>query len=128
MKLSRILGFATVALLASALAYAQSWQPLAHQPSFTAGHALLLTDGTVMVHHEDPNDGFSDWWKLQLFLYMLSRPKPAYRTREFRSYLAAQRIDVSPKDLRRFCARHGIRRDMRAGRPQTRVTAQVAAR
>ena len=37
---------------------------LAHQPSFTAGHALLLTDGTVMVHHEDPNDGFSDWWKL----------------------------------------------------------------
>lgn len=72
--------------------------------------------------------GFSDWWKLQLFLYMLRHPKPAYRTREFRSYLAAQRIDVSPKDLRRFCARHGIRRDMRAGRPQTRVTAQVAAR
>ena len=65
MKLSRMLGFATGVLLAAvSVASAQSWQPLAHQPSFTAGHALLLTDGTVMVHHEDPNDGFSDWWKL----------------------------------------------------------------
>ena len=65
MKLLRMLGFATVVLLAATgIASAQSWQPLAHQPSFTAGQALLLTDGTVMVHHEDPNDGFSDWWKL----------------------------------------------------------------
>ena len=65
MKLSRMLGFATGVLLAAVgVANAQSWQPLAHQPSFTAGHALLLTDGTVMVHHEDPNDGFIDWWKL----------------------------------------------------------------
>ena len=65
MKLLRTLGFATVVLLTAAgFASAQSWQPLTHQPSFTAGHALLLTDGTVMVHHEDPNDGFSDWWKL----------------------------------------------------------------
>ncbi len=65
MKLLRMLGFATGVLLAAVgVASAQSWQPLAHQPSFTAGQALLLTDGTVMVHHEDPNDGFSDWWKL----------------------------------------------------------------
>jgi len=49
---------------AATLAGAQSWQPLTHQPTFTAGHALLLTDGTVMVHHEDPNDGFSEWYKL----------------------------------------------------------------
>jgi hypothetical protein len=65
MKPLRMLGFATLVLLAAvAMSSAQSWQPLAHQPSFTAGQALLLTDGTVMVHHEDPNDGFSDWWKL----------------------------------------------------------------
>src|SRR5664279_5514754 len=65
MKLLRMLGFATVVLLAATgIASAQSWQPLVHQPSFTAGTVLLLTDGTVMVHHEDPNDGFSDWWKL----------------------------------------------------------------
>lgn len=65
MKLLRTLAFAATALLSAAgIAGAQSWQPLLHQPTFTAGHALLLTDGTVMVHHEDPNDGFSDWWKL----------------------------------------------------------------
>src|SRR5215467_277670 len=43
---------------------AQSWQPLTHQPDFTAGTLLLLTDGTVMVHHEDANGGYSDWHKL----------------------------------------------------------------
>jgi hypothetical protein len=65
MKLSRMLGLAVVVLLAArTLAGAQSWQPLTHQPSFTAGTALLLTDGTVMVHHENPNSGFSEWYKL----------------------------------------------------------------
>jgi hypothetical protein len=65
MKLLRILAFAAAGLLAAlGTAVAQSWQPLTHQPSFTAGQALLLTDGTVMVHREDPNDGFSEWYKL----------------------------------------------------------------
>jgi hypothetical protein len=65
MKLLRTFAVAaTVLLSAVGVAGAQSWQPLTHQPSFTAGHALLLTDGTVMVHHEDPNDGFSEWYKL----------------------------------------------------------------
>ena len=65
MKLLRTFAFAA-AVLGAALgtAAAQSWQPLTHQPSFTAGHALLLTDGTVMVHREDPNHGFSQWYKL----------------------------------------------------------------
>ncbi len=57
--------FSAALLLAMVnLASAQSWQPLTHQPSFTAGTALLLTDGTVMVHHENPNSGFSEWFKL----------------------------------------------------------------
>jgi hypothetical protein len=65
MKPLRILGFATVVLLgAVGVSSAQSWQPLAHRPAFTAGQALRFTDGTVMVHHKHPNDGFSDWWKL----------------------------------------------------------------
>ncbi len=65
MKPLRMLGFAAVILLAAlGTAVAQSWQPLTHQPSFTAGAALLLTDGTVMVHHEDANDGYSEWYKL----------------------------------------------------------------
>lgn len=47
-----------------AVAPAQSWQPLNHQPSLPMGAALLLTDGTVIVHHEDANDGYIDWYKL----------------------------------------------------------------
>ncbi|MGA8876261.1 MAG: hypothetical protein WB555_12060 [Candidatus Korobacteraceae bacterium] len=64
MKLLRSFAFVVIACAAASLCSAQSWQPVNNQPSFTAGHMLLLTDGTVMVHHEDPNDGYSDWWKL----------------------------------------------------------------
>ncbi len=63
MKSLRSLGFAALALAAS-VASAQSWQPLTNQSSFPAGTALLLTDGTVMVHHETPLDGYSDWYRL----------------------------------------------------------------
>ena len=65
MKRLRMPGFAALVLLAAVgMASGQSWQPLTHQPRFPAGAALLLTDGTVMVHHEDANDGFSEWYKL----------------------------------------------------------------
>ena len=65
MKVLRMLRFAAVVLLAATgMASAQSWQPLTHQPAFPAGTALLLTDGTVMVHQEDPNDGYIQWYKL----------------------------------------------------------------
>jgi len=37
-----------------------TWTPLAHQPSFTASTALLLTDGTVMVQADES----SVWWRL----------------------------------------------------------------
>lgn len=61
MRVLRILRVALVVLLVGAnSALAQSWQPLKHQPSFTAGTALLLTDGTVMVQ----DAGAQDWWKL----------------------------------------------------------------
>lgn len=45
-----------------AVTAAATWQPLAHQPTFSigAGLALLLTDGTVMVQ----DVGTRDWWKL----------------------------------------------------------------
>src|ERR1700756_2352572 len=61
----RTLAFATLLVMsAAAVCRAQSWQPLTPQPQVPAGALLLLTDGTVLVHHEDPNDGFSDWYKL----------------------------------------------------------------
>jgi hypothetical protein len=65
MKRSRMLGFAPFILLAAVgIASAQSWQPLTNQPNFEAGAALLLTDGTIMVHHEGANNGYSEWYKL----------------------------------------------------------------
>ena len=61
----RTLAFATLLVMsAAAVCRAQSWQPLTHQPQVPAGALLLLTDGTVLVHHEDPNDGYSEWYKL----------------------------------------------------------------
>ncbi|MGC2694612.1 MAG: hypothetical protein WA738_02365 [Candidatus Angelobacter sp.] len=57
--------FVPVALLTLAtLAGAQAWTPLTHQPTFGAGTALLLTDGTVMVQDSaftNPNH----WWRLK---------------------------------------------------------------
>ena len=62
--------------------------------------------------------GYADWWKLHVLFYMLRHPQESYRTRELRAHLATRKLDVSAKDLRRFCTRHGIRRDMRSGRPR----------
>jgi hypothetical protein len=62
--------------------------------------------------------GYSDWWKLQAVLYIMRNPRPSYRTREVRTFLAKMEIAISSLDFRRFCKRHHIRRDMRAGRPR----------
>ena len=53
--------------------------------------------------------------------YLLRHPREAYRTRDLLAHLATCGIEVSTKDIRRFCIRHSIRRDMRAGRPRTRM-------
>jgi hypothetical protein len=51
-----------------ALAGAQTWTPLTHQPGFIAGTALLLTDGTVMVQQMQTTInglyGTGNWWRL----------------------------------------------------------------
>jgi hypothetical protein len=62
--------------------------------------------------------GHTDWWKLNVLFYMLRHPRDSYRTREFRAYLSDLGIEVGTKDIRRLCSRHGIRRDVRAGRPK----------
>jgi|HubBroStandDraft_1064217.scaffolds.fasta_scaffold00393_16 hypothetical protein len=46
------------------LAHAQTWQPLANQPTFGASTALLLTDGTVMVQALASGTGSRAWWRL----------------------------------------------------------------
>ena len=61
MKPLQSLAFTAIALLAAVCGVsAQSWQPLTHQPSFSASNPLLLTDGTILVH----DTGGSNWWKL----------------------------------------------------------------
>lgn len=64
--------------------------------------------------------GYTDWWKLNTLHYILRHPREAYSTRELRAHLAALDLKVSRKDMRRFCTRHEIRRDMLPGRPRRR--------
>lgn len=60
----------------------------------------------------------SDRWKARVLFYLLRHPRPSYRTRELRMHLKTLGVEVGTKDIRRFCTRHGIRRDERAGRPR----------
>ena len=59
-------------------------------------------------------------WKVHVLLYVLNHPKRSYRTGELTAHLATKKIRVSGKLIRRFCARHGIARDTRPGRPRVR--------
>jgi hypothetical protein len=69
--------------------------------------------------------GYADWWKLHALVYVLRHPREAYRTREVRAHLETLGLRISSLDFRRFCKRHGIRRDERAGRPRVHVPAKV---
>ena len=62
--------------------------------------------------------GFADWWKLHALFFILKHPRTSYRTRDLRAHLATHGLEVSAKEIRRFCTRHGLHRDMRAGRPR----------
>lgn len=70
--------------------------------------------------------GYADWWKLHALVFMLRHPRGAYRTREVRAHLETLGLRISSLDFRRFCKRHGIRRDERAGRPRIRTAARAA--
>src|SRR5438105_5787832 len=59
MKMLRALAVPAVLLLMVSLVQSQSWQPLAHQPTFNASTQLLLTDGTLIVQVY----GTGGWWK-----------------------------------------------------------------
>jgi hypothetical protein len=65
-KMKKLRTCAAALLLAwPLLATGQSWQPLTNQPNFNACVALLLTDGTLMVHDIGKNQGgTNDWWRL----------------------------------------------------------------
>src|SRR5882762_11345218 len=67
--LRMLAGTSAVLIVAAGIATCQTWQPLTHQPSFSPGAVLLLTDGTVLAHSE-PNclnctsTDYSSWYKL----------------------------------------------------------------
>ncbi len=89
------------------------------------GHAVELLAGL------DPRRlraafGYADWWKLHALVYMLRHPREAYRTREVRAHLETLGLRITSLDFRRFCKRHDIRRDERAGRPRVRTAARTA--
>ena len=86
--------------------------------------AVALVAASVSPRKRRTAIGYSEWWKLQLVTYLLQNPRPNYRTRDLHAHLIGLGLKVSAKDIRRFCARHAISRDMRAGRPtgaRTRV-------
>jgi len=85
--------------------------------------ALALLKRSSSKAHRRAAIGYADWWKIQLLLYVLRNPKPAYRTRELRAHLADLGLDISSKYLRRFCGHLGLRRDVRAGRPRIKKAA-----
>ena len=68
--------------------------------------------------------GHPDWWKLNVLLYILRHPATAYPARELQAHLGRMGIKVTSRDIRRFCAHCGIRRDARAGRPRGSRTRQ----
>jgi len=67
MKLLRMLGIGLLAAAAVSTASAQSWQRTTNSPAENVGAMLLLTDGTVIAHQEDDNNGdvaSLRWYKL----------------------------------------------------------------
>lgn len=87
------------------------------------GQAIELLSG-LNPHRLRTAFGYADWWKLHALVYMLRHPREAYRTRDVRAHLDTFGLRISSLDFRRFCKRHGIKRDERAGRPRVRVAAQ----
>lgn len=66
------------------------------------------------------NHDAAAWWEFHLLFYILQHPSPDYRIREFRRHLAdelGESAVPTPKTLRAFCWRHGIRLDSRPGAP-----------
>ena len=88
--------------------------------------AVMLVTGNMSPKHRRTSLGPANWWKLQLLFFILRHPQRSYATRELIAHLTRQGLRVAAKDIRRFCARHGIRRDMRAGRPRATPDAHRA--
>ena len=122
---------------------AQAWREQAGKPSLAVTRATAAFVADVIASKEpamlrelaralqfldecaDPRSrrsalGYQDRWKVHALFFMLRNPSAAYRTRDIRAHLATHGLEIGTKDVRRFCSRHGIKRDVRAGRPRTK--------
>ena len=70
--------------------------------------------------------GYSDWWKLNTLLYVMRHPAPGYALRDVQAHLTTLGLKIAGRDIRRFLAHCGIKRDMRAGRPGKKSRGAVA--
>jgi len=56
MKMFRALAIATFVLALMGVAGAQTWAPIAHQPTFNVGPVFVLRDGRILAHEEQSGD------------------------------------------------------------------------
>lgn len=94
------------------------------------GHLLRDLRLAVTFFQERPDDftggsdSDQDSWKVHLLLHILDHPQPCYRVGDLYAALPEKfrrsRRNGNPfvvlREIRRFCEKHGIRRDQRAGR------------
>lgn len=65
--------------------------------------------------------GYINTWKIHVLLYILDRPKTRYQVAELCAALPQKYRGLDRRQIRRFCQRHGIRRDTKPGeRPGSR--------
>lgn len=113
-KTSPVLMWAGLAFLESVLPSGK-WRPLKH-----LRQALAFVKKFENKAERRKAMGYADWWKLNTLFYILRHPRISYRTRDLRAHLASIGLAIETRDIRRFCKRHGIKRDELAGRPRKR--------
>jgi hypothetical protein len=122
----RVTGKASPALMWAGLAFLEAVFPSGRRRLLKHLHEAL----SFVKELEDKAKrrsaiGYADWWKLHVLFYMLRNPAECYRTRELRAHLPTLGLESSTKEIRRFCTRHGIKRDGCAGRPRRRKVPQA---
>ena len=105
------------------------WRPTLEQwaaiTNDGSGRLARHVASAVQFYHErsgrrigEADFGYTHSWKIHVLLYILDRPQSCYRVSELRDHLPTKFHGVDRKTIREFCRQHGIRRDVRAGRPQ----------
>jgi hypothetical protein len=121
-------GKASPGLMWAGLAFLDSVFPLGKRRLLKHLNQAL----TFVIKYENKAErrtalGYTYWWKLNVLFYILRHPQESYSTRDLRAHLATLGLDIGVKDMRRFCTRHRIKRDIQAGRPRQRKAAPAVA-